>query len=112
MNRSLNWENLSPNGKLSCLEEAKILSRKHQFLLLIDSTVIIEDKSMIAKMIAKDLDFVSPMMRTGGNDAQIQRLCYHGWNQTESNQIGFPPTPNNLTKVSSEIRNFHQNILV
>eukprot|EP00093_Oithona_nana_P003415 03415.XXX_122659_123288_1 [CDS] Oithona nana genome sequencing. len=47
--RSMNWENLSPNGKLSCLEEAKILSRKHQFLLLIDSTVIIEDKSMMLK---------------------------------------------------------------
>ena len=98
MNRSMNWENLSPNGKLSCLEEAKILSRKHQFLLLIDSTVIIEDKSMIAKMIAKDLDFVSPMMRTG-NDANIQRLCYHGWNTTESSQIRFPSTPNNRTKV-------------
>ena len=67
-------------------------------MLLIDNTVIIEDKSMIAKMIAKNLDFVSPMIRTG-NDAQIQRLCYHGWNTTESSQISFPSTPNNRTKV-------------
>ena len=93
----MRWKNVSPKGKLSCLEEAKLLPG-NQFMLLIDNTVIIEDKSMIAKMIAKNLDFVSPMMRTG-NDAQIQRLCYHGWNTTESSQISFPSTPNNRTKV-------------
>ena len=93
----MRWKNVSPKGKLSCLEEAKLLPG-NQFMLLIDNTVIIEDKSMIAKMIAKNLDFVSPMMRTG-NDAQIQRLCYHGWNTTESSQISFPSTPNNRTMV-------------
>ena len=97
INRSMRWKNVSPKGKLSCFEEAKLLPG-NPFMLLIDNTVIIEDKSMIAKMIAKDLDFVSPMMRTG-NDANIQRLCYHGWNTTESSQIRFPSTPNNRTKV-------------
>ena len=97
INRSMRWKNVSPKGKLSCLEEAKLLPG-NQFMLLIDNTVIIEDKSMIVKMIAKNLDFVSPMMRTG-NDAQIQRLCYHGWNTTESSQISFPSTPNNRTMV-------------
>ena len=91
---SVTWKNVE-TGKVSCFEEAQ--RKQSDFILFLDSSVILEENSTLTQLISADLDFVAPMIRTG-SDAQIQRLCDHGWNQTESNQIRFPPNPNTRAK--------------